>query len=254
MQSRASLLCQLYGKLSALQASLNASYLGMELNVRVVAVERLVFSHVCVDNIGILAMGHYGQRAFFEYGFERLVVVNKHVSGRRAHENLHATYLIFVELLEHLGIAVRCSEEERIVYMAALGCMLKLLVKVVDAYGLRLGVRHVEEGSNASCGSCGRFALHISLVCQSGIAEMNVVVNHARHQQHSLAEDYFSTLLLCLAHKIVVHGSTFINIHNLDDDVIIDQNGAHFACALVYNHSIVKKLFSHGFRNSQMQI
>ena len=69
------------GKFGALEASLNASYLGMELNIGIFAVVRLILCHVGIDNLCILAMGHYRQRTFLEYCLERLVVVYKHISG-----------------------------------------------------------------------------------------------------------------------------------------------------------------------------
>ena len=61
--------------------------------------------------------------------------------------------------------------------MALLGSQLEFIFEGFQRGGLRHGVGHIEVTGHTTIGSSAALTLDICLVCQSGLTEMNVVVD-----------------------------------------------------------------------------
>ena len=105
-----------------------------------------------------------------------------HIARAASHEQFDATYLVRVQLFQHVSVRMGGPEEERIVDEALFRCQPELVVQGFEGGGLWHDVRHVHVRRHAS-GCCRpAFCGDVGLVGQSRFAEMHMVVYHARYQ------------------------------------------------------------------------
>ena len=130
-----------------------------------------------------------------EQGAERTLVVDEHVAGRRAHEELDAADPLRVEATDLLDIVVRRAEVERVVDHRGFGRPLELFFQQSVRYGGRLDVGHIHVGGHSSRRRRDRFAVQIALVGQTRLAEVHLVVDHAGQHVHSFRVDRFAVEL-----------------------------------------------------------
>ena len=103
----------------------------------------LEFADVVIDYRGVLAMCHQKQRRCGKELVQRLLIVHKHVACAAAHEHFHSWHPIAVHSHYCVKVVVGGSDEEGIVDAAAVPCQGKLVLKQLNACGLRHGVGHV---------------------------------------------------------------------------------------------------------------
>ena len=101
---------------------------------------------------------------------------------------------MFVNRFQHLHIIVGGTYEEGIVHMACSACDVLFLLKSLESGCLRTGVWHVEERCHSA--ECRRTALafDVGLMRKAWLAEMDVVVDDARHCHSTVALNH-----LCIA-------------------------------------------------------
>ena len=136
------------------------------LHGRVFAILRFRLRHISVDNLGILAMGHYRQIELLgctEHTLQGLHLIYQHIAGAGTHEEFDARNMMHIELGEGIHIVVGSTIEEAIVYMALPGTQLSLLLPRLKGGGLRHRIRHLEVRSDATISSCTAFTLDIRL-------------------------------------------------------------------------------------------
>ena len=91
-----------------------------------------------------------------------------------------------VETCEEVGIVVGSPKEERVVYNAISSSDGEFLFQCLQGGCLWHGVWHVEEGGDATGGSCTALGSHVCLLRQSWLAEVYVVVDDAGQQKTTL--------------------------------------------------------------------
>ena len=97
---------------------------------------------------------------------------------------------MFVNSTQHVHIVVSGSDEEGIVNMTCPACRLTFLLKSLECGGLRTGIGHVEERCHTAIRRRTALAFDVCLMCQSRLAEVNVVVDDARHCHAAIAFHY----------------------------------------------------------------
>ena len=148
-------------------------------NVRIVSIESLGLSHVGVNHRRILTMRHDGHGGGGEDSVERLSAIDEHISCGSPHKEFYSRYAVRVETCEEVGIVVGSPKEERVVYNAISSSDGEFLFQCLQGGCLWHGVWHVEEGGDATGGSCTALGSHVCLLRQSWLAEVYVVVDDA---------------------------------------------------------------------------
>ena len=113
---------------------------------------------------------------------DALVVRHQQSPGRGAHEDLDAAATGKpLQFAEERGVVVRPADVKGVVGVhAALGAD-QLVGQGVGVGGGGLGVRHLEHGGDAAQHRAARTALEVFLPLQTGLAEVDLAVDHARH-------------------------------------------------------------------------
>ena len=107
---------------------------------------------------------------------ECFLSVDEHVASAASHEDFDAWYSLLVEYHDGVGVRVGGSEEEGVVDSAVMCCYLEFFFEVLDGGGLWDGVGHVHVGCDPACCCCSAFAGDVGFVCESGFAEVDMVV------------------------------------------------------------------------------
>ena len=130
-------------------------------------------------------MYHQWQLTGLEDTLQRFLAVNEHIARRRTHKEFDARNATAIKPGKGICIVVRGTVEERVVHMTLLCSQRKFLLQSRQRSGLRLGIRHIKEGRNASCRCCLTLCIDVGLLGQSRLTEMYVVIDNAR--QHIAA-------------------------------------------------------------------
>ena len=188
--------------------------------------------HVAVDDVGVLTVRHQRQvklGALPEDVVKGMLVVHEHVACRRAHEELYARQAFGVQPVEAIGVAVCRAEEESVVDMAFLLASRHLVFPVVYGRRGRLGVWHVEERGDAAPCSRSRLAVNVGLVRESRLAEVDVLVDDAWHNE-TPRSIYMSVVD---ASGCLVFGNHAFNM------VVVYYDGAFERVSLIDNRAIL---------------
>ena len=78
----------------------------------------------------------------------------------------------------YIDVVVGGTDEEAVVDVRLACCVGILVVECLERCGLRIGVGHIEIGRDTAKCSCTAFRFDVGLLCQSGVAEVHMVVNH----------------------------------------------------------------------------
>ena len=154
-------------------------------DVRIVAILLLGRRHIAVDDGRVLAMGHNRQAGSSKDAVKGFTTVDKHVARRRPHEELDAGNAAMVKASEEVAIVVGGTEEEAIVHMTLLCRQAELLFQSLQGRCLRHAVGHIKIGGDTSGGSGTALAVDVSLVGQTRLTEVDVVVDNARQYEAS---------------------------------------------------------------------
>ena len=152
-------------------------------------IDRLAFLHGQVDERGVLAVRHDGQTAVGKEAGEHFFVVNEHIARGRTHENLDGGHAAAVDAAQELGILVRRADQKTIVDHAPLGGDGLFEGKGFVGGRLRHDIGHVQHRRDTASSSSAALRLHIGLVCEAGVAEVHVGINHARQEIAALGID-----------------------------------------------------------------
>ena len=134
------------------------------------------------DRGRVFAVGDDHHRGMFEDLLERLSIVDEHVTGRRAHEDLDAAGLANLKRLDLLDIGIGRAEIETVVRGTAFLCPAVLRGEFLARHRQRIDVRHIHEARDAAGDRGRRLGRQVALVSQPWLAKMHLVVDHARHQ------------------------------------------------------------------------
>ncbi len=124
-------------------------------------------------------------RCVLEDALQRDRIVDKHVSGRRAHERLYAAGFADLECLDFLDIAVRGTEIEAVIAGASIRRHGVLFGQCRTCRRLRIDVRHVHEAGDSAGSRRRRLAGEVAFVGKTRLAKMNLVVDHAWQEELS---------------------------------------------------------------------
>lgn len=159
----------------------------------VVAVPGLPPRLAFTDARGVFAMRQQQGRTVTEQALQRRQVVDQHVAGAGAHEHLHPCHAVRVERGNGVEVVVTDAEVKAVVDPRAAGSALLLGRQRLQRQGRRQGVGHVHDAGDAAGHRRARFAGEAALVRRAGVAEVHLVVDHARQQvlaggvEHGLA-------------------------------------------------------------------
>ena len=147
---------------------------------------------VGADDLFVLPVHGYqpGER---EDTLQCLFLVNEHVACGGAEEDLQPRNLLRVEPVNLRGVVVGGAEEEGVVGVGDVRGASHLVLPGLKRHRLGLGVGHIHEGGDAS-GHCGTaLCLDVSLMGETRVAEVHLVVDDARQQPLA------AKVLCCLA-------------------------------------------------------
>ena len=119
-----------------------------------------------------------------------------------------------IQLRERLDIVVGGTIEEGVVHVTTPAGSFKLVVQGFQCSGLWLAVRHIEIARHTTGCCCPALTLYVSLLRQSRLTEMHMVVYHSR--QHITTRGIDDFIKRCL-------GLLFGNIYNV---AVFDNNAA----------------------------
>ena len=153
------------------------------MNGKVFIVLAFVCGYIAVDDALVFAMGSNEHAGVLENVFQRVHLVDKHIPRTGSHEKLDATDALLVQVRNQPFIVVCRSEIEGVVGYTLLGGILKLVVQGFDRSRLWIGVGHIHIAGNTTGYGSHTFGMHISLVCQSWIAEVYMVVDDSWKDQ-----------------------------------------------------------------------
>ena len=159
------------------QTGLLAANQRMKWHLRIVSPSLLDLSHIPIDDVRILTMCHQWQLAGLEDAFQRLLLVNQHITRRWPHKQLDAWNPVCRQLGKGFRIIVGGPIEERVVYVALLTGQSKLLFQSLQRSRLWIAVGHIKKRSNTTGSSSPTFCIDISLLRQSRLTKMHMVVN-----------------------------------------------------------------------------
>ena len=99
-----------------------------------------------------------------EYIEQTVCFVYQHISGTGTHEKFDATYTMFVQLVEFRIVIISGSEVAGVVNNTLLIQQIKFLFERTKGGSQRVGVRHIHDGSDTTCGCCTTFGENIRFV------------------------------------------------------------------------------------------
>ncbi len=137
---------------------------------------------VAPDGRRVLAVGGDLHRCIREDLLQRLRPVDEHVAGRCPHEHLDPAGIAGSQGTDLVDVVVRGAQIESVVRRAASLCGAVLVGQRRYRRRLRIDVGHVEEAGDAAGRGSRRLRGEIALAGQAGLAEVHLVVDHARHQ------------------------------------------------------------------------
>ena len=183
---------------------------------------------VAPDGGFVFAVGGDEGRAFLEYGFQHGAVVDQHVSGGRAHEDLDAADPTRVGLEHFIEVVVGRTHEEGVVHGADFSGALVLVFEELLRQCLRDRVGHFHERGDASGRCCSGFGSDFPFVGQPGFPEVDLIVDGAWHQPKPLGINLnglgcFGVLVAGCAHG--ADGAVTCNEHVADLDFSFVDNG-----------------------------
>ena len=226
MEMCSTLFCQFYSQSRTLVASLLTAYLRMMFYSRIITVFGLGLSHIAIDDIRTLAMGHHRQPQFLcllEYTYQRLVFIYEHISGTGTHKEFDTRHMMPVQPTETLHIVIGSSIEEAIVNVAFFCSQLTFISPYLQVCSLRNGIRHLQIRSHATVCSSLRFALDVSLTCQSRLTEMDMVIYDSWQNKTPRSIHYmFVGATGCLSFKYLCNNVTINNETALKRASLID--------------------------------
>ncbi|EJX07836.1 hypothetical protein EVA_04053 [gut metagenome] len=182
MQLRPRFLCQFNCQGRRLVASLTRTDFGMVLHSRIIAIAFLVFRHPFINYAGILTMRHQRQLTRFKDAAQHLFAVHQHIACGSPHKQLDATHFMMVEMQDLVEVVVGSTEEETIIDMTIRACQVELCLIILPRGSLRHRIRHIKNRSDTSRCSSTTLGAEIRLVSEPRIAEMDMVVDHARKE------------------------------------------------------------------------
>ncbi len=159
----------------------------------VIAPDRARFLFVGDDRRRVLAVRDDRHRCIAKDRIKCRRIVHQHVAGRCAHEHLDAGCRERIEMPDVLDVVVGRAEIERVVDARDFGRARVFCFERRAIHRGRSGVRHFHVAGNAAGEAGARFALDVGLVGEAGLAEVHLVVDHARQQpaavgiEHALA-------------------------------------------------------------------
>ena len=137
----------------------------------------------------VLAVGGHQQGRVGEDALQRPLVVHQHVAGARAHEHLDAARAMPVDRLHRLEVVVGGAEVEPPVRHRAGGGAGVLVLERLGRHRLRPAVGHLQEAGDAARDGGPRLGRDGGLVLQPRLAEVHLIVDHARQQPGALGVD-----------------------------------------------------------------
>ena len=189
------LLGQLYGQFGTLITGFLTADLRMMRHLRIIAILLDGSSHIPIDDLRILAMGHDGQRGGSEDLLKGFPAVHQHVSRRASHKQFDARDTMSIQLREQFHIIVGSAKEERVVHVTLPGRKYEFLFQSLKGGGLRHCVGHVEKSRHATCCRCTALTLDIGLSRQSWLTEMHVIIDDTR--QDKTARSIYELVIGC---------------------------------------------------------
>ena len=173
-------------------------------------------------------MGSDEGGAFLEYGFQHGAVVDEHVSGGRAHEDLDTANPAWIGLEYFIQVVVGRPHEEGVVHGADLSGAFVFVFEELLRQCLRDRVRHFHERGDAAGCCCSGFGSDFSFVGQPGFPEVDLIVDGAWHQPKPLGINLdglgcFGVLVAGYAHG--ADGAVTRNEHVADLDFSFVDNG-----------------------------
>ncbi len=139
---------------------------------------RLIFP----DRRRVFAVGNDDNWCAGKNSVEDLFAVDEHCSGRSTHEYFDAAGLVDLQLAKFLEVFVHRPEIESVIGTAATLCCGIFCGQRVASRRLRIDIRHVHETRDSACRSRPRFRRHIALVSETGLAKVDLVIDHAWQQ------------------------------------------------------------------------
>ena len=137
----------------------------------------LALVHPCL----VLGMDRYAAAAMREHAGKLLVLGNQQITGRSAHEDLHAGCSGDALQLGQLFCVLRCrTDVEGMVAVHAVMAALELVVHAHHRVGVGIGVGHLEDGGHAAHHRRTATAFKVFLVLQPRLAEVDLAVDHPR--------------------------------------------------------------------------
>ena len=126
-------------------------------------------------------------RKDFPQGFN---TVNKHIPCTGSHKQFYTAHMFLVQLLQQLRIVIGCSEIKRIVYDTLVCSISKLVFQSFQSCCLRITVRHIHKRSYSPCCRSRSFTCHVSLMSQSRITKMYMIIYNSRDEVTTAGVDF----------------------------------------------------------------
>ena len=180
---------EFHGETRRLVAGLLGTDPGMHLNRDRIAIFLSRALLVGENHRRVLAVGRNHQRARRENALQGLFVVHQHVARGRAHEHLDAAGLQRVHRLDRLEIVVGRPEIESVVGSGFGRRASMLVLQRARIDGLRHAVGHLHVARNATRQRRRRLRRDGGLVLESGLAKVDLVVDHPRDQPRARSVD-----------------------------------------------------------------
>ena len=141
----------------------------------------------------------HGSVAIIHFGIVSLMTDlsnSWHGIGQR-HVNFLLLFFRVFTLCDIFNIAIGCAEIEAVIGVTAIFCHFVFICERGPYSCLRIDVRHVHEARYAACRRRGRLRRKVALVRQAGLAKVDLVIDHSRHQVPAVRVDDFDAVVDC---------------------------------------------------------
>ena len=207
----------------------------------------LIFRQVLTYDVLVFAVSHNDLICASEDALQALLAVHKHVACATTHEKLHSTGPVTVYLWQFCIVVIGSPEVARIVYHRFLPQQFYLLLQRIQCGGLRQRVWHVHDGSHPSSSCCHTLRAYVSLVRQTRIAEMHVLVDDTWQQVASRGVNDLGigvgkrfTIREYLCYGTILYQDRALLLRAIvHDDGIVYQCTFHFRLNLPFQASIL---------------
>lgn len=125
--------------------------------------------------------GHFGKDVV-----QSVAVADQHVARRRAEKEFHSRRVAVVHRHQRFQIVVGRADKESVVCHRHLLRSSVFSLESVDGDCRRHGVGHIHVRSHAASHRRRRLGCDVGFMCESGVAEVHLVVDYARHHQRSV--------------------------------------------------------------------